>query len=337
MIVVMKAGSSAEELRLVEEKLTSAGLEPHVIRGTERSVVAAVGDERVLEVEVLEALPGVEKVLRVLAPYKLASREAHAGGSVVKAGPLEVGGRRIAVIAGPCTVEGRSQILETAHAVKEAGASALRGGAFKPRTSPYSFQGLHLAGLELLAEARERTGLPIVTEVMTAEHVPLVAEFADVLQIGTRNMHNFHLLKAAGRAEKPVLLKRGMSARMDELLLAAEYVLREGNPAVILCERGIRTFEEHTRNTLSLSAVPFIKQNSHLPVMVDPSHGCGVRSLVEPMGLAAVAAGADGLLVEVAPDPARALVDGEQTLSIAEFKGMMARVGAVAKAVGREA
>lgn len=336
MIIVMKPGSSAQDMVLVEEKLTAAKLTPYVIHGTERNVIAAVGDERVLQVEAVEALPGVEKVLAILAPYKLASRESRETYTVVSAGPLTVGGRRLAVIAGPCTVESREQVIETARAVKEAGAGALRGGAFKPRTSPYAFQGLHLAGLELLAEAREATGLPIVTEVLTPEHVPLVAEFADVLQLGTRNMQNYHLLKAVGKTHKPVLLKRGMSATMDEFLLAAEYILREGNPNVILCERGIRTFEKHTRNTLSLSTVPYIKGNSHLPIIVDPSHGCGVRELVAPMSLAAAAAGADGLLLEVSPDPAKAMVDGEQTLSTKEFAELMERVRLVAAAVGRE-
>lgn len=335
MIIVMRAGATQEELLAGEERVREAGLEPHVIYGTERRVIAAVGDERTVAPEFFSVLPGVEKVLPVVAPYKLASRESRKEKSVVKAGPVEFGGRRIVVIAGPCTVESREQILRTAEAVKKAGASALRGGAFKPRTSPYAFQGLMKEGLEYLAEARLGTGLPVVTEVLTPEDVPLVAKHADVLQIGARNMQNFLLLKAAGQVRRPVLLKRGMSATVEELLLAAEYVMSQGNPDVILCERGIRTFERHTRYTLSLSAVPSLKTDTHLPVIVDPSHGTGRSDLVPAMSKAALAAGADGLIIEVCPDPREALVDGGQSLDFAAFGRLMEGLVPVAEAVGR--
>jgi 3-deoxy-7-phosphoheptulonate synthase len=272
----------------------------------------------------------------ILAPYKLASTEVKPEPSIIKVGEASMGGKRIGVIAGPCTVESRQQTLEIARAVKEAGAIALRGGAFKPRTSPYSFQGLMEEGLEFLALTREETGLAIVSEVLSPEHVKLVDKYVDVFQIGTRNMTNFLLLKAVGETRKPVLLKRGMSATMEEFLLAGEYILSQGNPNVILCERGIRTFETHTRFTLALSIVPSLKEVTHLPVIVDPSHGTGKRSLVAPMSKAAIAAGADGLLIEVHPEPDRAWVDGQQTLTLEEFARLMKELRPVARAVGRE-
>jgi 3-deoxy-7-phosphoheptulonate synthase len=335
LIIVMKRGATPEQVAHAEERVREAGLVPHTIHGVERDVVAAVGDERPYSAEYFEVIPGVEKVLAVLAPYKLASSEVRPEPTTVRVRKAEFGAKGICVIAGPCTVESRGQVLETAHAVKEAGAVALRGGAFKPRTNPYSFQGLHLEGLELLALAREETGLPVVTEVMSADEVPLVARYADVLQIGTRNMQNFPLLRAVGQLRKPVVLKRGMWATLEEFLLAAEYVLSQGNGELILCERGIRTFERYTRNTLALAAVPVLKEKTHLPVIVDPSHGTGRSLLVPPMCKAAIAAGADGLMVEVCPDPERALLDGEQSLDLKGFDRLMKELKPVAEAVGR--
>jgi 3-deoxy-7-phosphoheptulonate synthase len=299
-------------------------------------VIAALGEKRDGAKQALETGEGVEKVVPILAPYKMASTEVKKERTCVSALSLKVGGKKLGVIAGPCSVESRAQILEIAHIVKEAGATALRGGAFKPRTSPYSFQGLKQTGLELLALAREETGLAIVTEVMASEHVKMVAEHADILQIGARNMQNYPLLEAAGEAGLPILLKRGPSATMEEFLLAAEYILKTGNPNVMLCERGIRTFEDHTRFTLPLASVPFLQQTTHLPVVVDPSHGTGKASLVATMAKASVAAGADGLIVEVHPDPEKALSDGFQALTPAAFRQMMAECKPIAAAVGRE-
>jgi 3-deoxy-7-phosphoheptulonate synthase len=306
-----------------------------VIVGTERTVVAVVGDERDAQGAGFETLPGVASVLPILAPYKVASREVQAEPTVVKAGPLVVGGRSVGVIAGPCSVESVEQIVGTARAVQAAGATGLRGGAFKPRTSPYSFQGMKEKGLELLAEARSATGLAIVTEVVAPEDVPLVARYADVLQVGARNMQNYRLLEAVGHVQTPVLLKRGPAATVEELLLAAEYILDAGNRQVMLCERGIRTFETHTRFTLPLATVPWLHARTHLPVVVDPSHGTGHANLVESMAAASVAAGADGLIVEVHPDPKCASSDGAQTLDFAAFGRMMDVCRRVAEAVGR--
>ncbi|BDG03732.1 3-deoxy-7-phosphoheptulonate synthase [Anaeromyxobacter oryzae] len=337
----MKRGCTDLEVAGVAARIEALGLRPSVSRGEERTVVGVIGDDRLADAGTLEALPGVSGCVRVLAPYKLASRDSHPSRTVVTIGEGEgavrVGADAVAVIAGPCAVESWAQLEAVARAAKAAGARLLRGGAFKPRTSPYAFQGLGEEGLRLLARARGETGLPVVTEVMTAEMVPLVEEHADALQVGARNMQNFDLLRACGKARKPVLLKRGLSATLEELLMAAEYVLAGGNARVILCERGIRTYEKATRNTLDLSAVPALKELSHLPVMVDPSHGTGKRSLVTPMALAAVAAGADGLLVEVHPDPAHALSDGPQSLTPDGLVDLMARVRAVAAAVGRSA
>jgi 3-deoxy-7-phosphoheptulonate synthase len=310
-------------------------LRPHVIVGTERTVVAVVGDERDATGAGFETLPGVASVLPILAPYQVASREVQAETTLVKAGPLEVGGSRIGVIAGPCSVESVEQIVGTARAVKAAGATGLRGGAFKPRTSPYSFQGMKEKGLELLAEARQATDLAVVTEVVAPEDVPLVARYADVLQIGARNMQNYRLLEAVGRTQTPVLLKRGPAATVEELLLAAEYILDAGNLQVMLCERGIRTFETHTRFTLPLATVPWLHARTHLPVVVDPSHGTGHANLVESMAAASVAAGADGLIIEVHPDPKCASSDGAQTLDFAAFGRMMDVCRRVAEAIGR--
>ncbi len=338
MIIVMKPGASPEELKHVEARVREAEMEPHTIHGVERHVVAAVGEERNITADFFKVCPGVDKVMPVVAPYKLASVERQAGTSVIELpGGAKIGSEKIAVIAGPCTVEDRSMIIETAHAVKEAGAIALRGGAFKPRTDPYTFRGLEEKALLYLADAREETGLPIVTEVMTPSDVKLIAKYADVLQIGTRNMQNFMLLDACGEADCPVLLKRGMSATVDEWILAAEYILRQGNENVMLCERGIRTFEKAVRNTLALVAVPLLKDRTHLPVVVDPSHGTGKRSLVVPASRGAVAMGADALIVEVHPDPENAVLDGGQSLSFEQFGEFMTQIRLVAEAVGRTA
>jgi 3-deoxy-7-phosphoheptulonate synthase len=336
MIVVMKSGASQRQIDHVIERIEQLGLRSHVIIGTERTVVAALGEKRDGAKQALETGEGVEKVVPILAPYKMASTEVKKERTIVEVRKLKVGGGHLGVIAGPCSVESRDQIMDIAHLVRESGATGLRGGAFKPRTSPYSFQGLKEKGLELLAEAREATGLAVVTEVMAPEQVPLVARYADVLQVGARNMQNYPLLEAVGEAGMPVLLKRGPSATMDEFLLAAEYILKTGNTQVMLCERGIRTFEDHTRFTLPLATVPYLQQNTHLPVVVDPSHGTGKASLVATMARASVAAGADGLIVELHPDPEKALSDGFQALTPGAFKQMMAECRKVAAAVGLE-
>jgi 3-deoxy-7-phosphoheptulonate synthase len=335
MIVVMKPGASQAQIDNVIEHIEALGLRSHIVQGTELTVVAAIGEKRDGARQSLETLEGVENVVPILAPYKMASTEVKREPTVVQARGLRVGNCQVGVIAGPCSVESKEQILEVAHAVKEAGATGLRGGAFKPRTSPYSFQGLKEKGLQLLAEAREQTGLAVVTEVMASEHVDLVAAYADVLQVGARNMQNYPLLEAVGAANLPVLLKRGPSATMEEFLLAAEYILKTGNTQVMLCERGIRTFEDHVRNTLPLASVPFLHQKTHLPVLVDPSHGTGKVGLVAVMARAAVAAGADGLIVEVHPNPDKAVSDGFQTLTIPAFRDMMADCRKVARALGR--
>ncbi|MFO8012947.1 MAG: 3-deoxy-7-phosphoheptulonate synthase [Phycisphaerae bacterium] len=335
MIVVMEPNATDAEIEHVAERVRAMGLEPHLIQGTERTVVACIGDERFKAPEQLAVAPAVEKVLPVLVPYKIASRETKHEPTVVPLGRGSVGGTAVGLIAGPCAVEDRTMLLETAEAVREAGAVALRGGAFKPRTGPYSFQGLGEEGLEYLAEAREATGLAVVTEVMAPEHVPLVARYADVLQIGTRNMQNFMLLAAAGESERAVLLKRGMSATLEEFLLAAEYVLASGNTQVILCERGIRTFERATRATFPAAAIPALKGMTHLPVIADPSHATGRADLVEAVSRAAVAVGADGLLIEVHPDPETALVDGAQSITPEALGRLVASCRKVAEAVGR--
>ena len=335
MIVVMKPHATEEMVQRMAARVEALGLKAHVIVGTERTVIAAIGEKRNGERETLESCEEVEKVVPILAPYKVASRETKLEGTVVEVRDLRMGGGHIGVIAGPCSVESEEQIMETAMQVKDAGAKGLRGGAFKPRTSPYSFQGMKEEGLKLLAAAREVTGLAVVTEVMTPHHVDLVAEYADVLQIGARNMQNYHLLQAVGETNKAVLLKRGPSATMDEFLLAAEYILDQGNQQVVLCERGIRTFETHTRFTLPLATVPYLQERTHLPIVVDPSHGTGIASLVPPMCRAAVAAGCDGLLLEVHPHPADALSDGAQTLTPAAFRETMAQCRRVAEAVGK--
>ncbi|MBI4536976.1 MAG: 3-deoxy-7-phosphoheptulonate synthase [candidate division NC10 bacterium] len=335
MIIVLRPHSSEEEIGQVCRRIEALGLTAHLSRGTERTIIGAIGDERILLDKAIEALPMVEKVLPVLKPYKLASRDFHPENTVVDVAGVAVGGSRLTVIAGPCSVETRELLFEIAGELKSTGAHVLRGGAFKPRTSPYAFQGLGEEALRYLAEARRETGLPVVTELMDPRETSLVLKYADVVQIGARNMQNFRLLKEMGMHQRPVILKRGMSSTIKELLMSAEYVMSEGNYNVILCERGIRTFEDSTRNTLDLSAVPVLKQLTHLPVIVDPSHGTGRWELVAPMALAAAAAGADGIMVEVHPRPAEALSDGPQALLPARFRQMMADLARVAAAVGR--
>jgi 3-deoxy-7-phosphoheptulonate synthase len=336
MIVLMKRGATKAQIVNVVARIEQLGCQAHISQGQERTVIGIIGNGRPLDREQIERMDGVERTMPVLQPFKLASREFHPQDTLVPVNGVTIGDKGLVVMAGPCAVEGRDELLETARAVKRAGAQMLRGGAFKPRTSPYSFQGLGEEGLRLLAAAREETGLPVITEVMTPEQVPLVATYADVLQIGARNMQNYALLHAAGEAQRPVLLKRGMMSTLEELLMAAEYVLSHGNDRIMLCERGIRTFEKHTRNTLDISAVPLLKQLSHLPVIVDPSHGTGKWELVGAASKAAVAAGADGLIIEVHPHPSRALSDGAQSLKPEAFAHLMAELRAVAHAVGRE-
>jgi len=335
VIVVMKSDATAEQIDHMVGHIRALGMSPQVLVGTQRTVIAAIGDERQGLAEVLEPGEGVEKVMPILAPYKRASSELTSERTVVRARGLVVGGTKLAVIAGPCSVESEGQIVSLAKTLRSMGATGLRGGAFKPRTSPYSFQGHKEDGLKMLSTAREATGLAIVTEVMAPEHVPMVARYADVLQIGARNMQNYQLLQAVGDSGKPALLKRGMSATIEEFLLAAEYILDRGNPNVILCERGIRTYEDHTRFTLPLATVPYLQDKSHLPVMVDPSHGTGKAKLVLPMSRAAVAAGADGLIIEVHEDPEHAMSDGSQTITPAAFAQLMAACRRVAEAVDR--
>jgi 3-deoxy-7-phosphoheptulonate synthase len=335
MIVVMKPGSTQKQLDHIVELIEGLGLRSHIIQGTDRTVVAALGEKRDGAKQALETGDGVEKVMPILAPYKMASTEVKSDPTCVEVLKLKVGAGKIGVIAGPCSVETREQILEVAHAVREAGATGLRGGAFKPRTSPYSFQGLKEKGLELLALAREATGLAIVTEVMAPEHVPLLAKYTDVMQVGARNMQNYPLLEAVGESGKTVLLKRGPSATMDEFLLAAEYILKTGNPNVMLCERGIRTFETYTRNTLDLGAVAAIKHESHLPVIIDPSQGCGRADLVVELCKAAVALNADGLLIEVHPNPAEAWSDGQQQVDLKLYAKLVEELKPFISAVGR--
>lgn len=336
MIIVTSSGITGEQWDNLCQKLAEWGFELHVIQGIEKRVIGAVGDKRKVDFHFLENIPGVERVIPILSPYKLAAKDVRPEGTVVEVGDLRIGSGYFGVFAGPCAVESEAQLFEAAEGIKTAGAGGLRGGAFKPRTSPYSFQGLEEGGLKLLAEARHRTGLPVITELMNLTELELVAAYTDIIQIGARNMQNFGLLRAVGRQSKPVLLKRGLAATVEEWLMAAEYIMAEGNSRVILCERGIRTFENATRNTLDLSAVALVKTLSHLPVVVDPSHGTGKRKLVPPLAKAAVVAGADGLLIEVHPDPANAWSDGEQSLSIPEFHELMAEIKTLVQFVGKK-
>lgn len=338
MIVVTTSDISDHQLAVLVQHIEHAGLRAHVSRGEQRTVVGCIGDECAREEANIAALPGVERVVPVLKPYKLASREFAAGCTQIRLDDPDettIGGREIIVIGGPCSVEGRDMLLQTAHAVKAAGARLLRGGAFKPRSSPYAFQGMGEAALELLAEARCKTGLPVVTEALDPRHVETVAQYADVLQIGARNMQNYALLSEVGRTARPVLLKRGMSGTITELLMSAEYIMAQGNPNVILCERGIRTYETATRNTLDIAAIPVLKRETHLPVFVDPSHAGGRALLVAPLAMAAIAAGADGLIIEVHPSPATARSDGDQSLEPAAFAALMQQAALFAEAAGR--
>ena len=339
MIIITRPHITDAELDHIRERIEAAGMRTHLSRGEHRTIIGCIGDESLLEGVPLRSLPGVESVTPVLKPYKLASREFAAERSVVhvggRGGSASFGGTAVTVIAGPCSVENRDMLVDVATLVRDAGAAMLRGGAFKPRTSPYAFQGLGVAALKMLTEVRATTGLPVVTEVMDTRQVDLVAEHADMLQVGARNMQNFALLAELGRVRRPVLLKRGLSATIKELLMAAEYIMANGNPDIVLCERGIRTYETATRNTLDIAAIPVLKRESHLPVIVDPSHAGGDAELVAPLAFAAIAAGADGLIVEVHPDPEHALSDGDQSLAPDAFSTMMRRVAEFAAVAGR--
>ena len=337
MIIICKKEATDEQIAHIEEAIRNWGLKPHTSRGVERTIIGVIGPEDVVREKPLAAFPGVSSVMPVLKPYKLASFDFTHRRTVIDVRDVKIGDERRAVlISGPCSVESREQILEIARIVKKAGASVLRGGAFKPRTSPYTFQGLGKEGLKLLAEARNMTGLPVITELMDTKDAELVEQYADIIQIGARNMQNFSLLKEVGHCKKPVMLKRGMAATIKDLLLSAEYIMSEGNMQVMLCERGIRTFETYTRNTLDLSAVPALKKESHLPVIVDPTHGAGHRDLIPTMALAAVASGADGVMLEVHHDPEHALSDGDQAILPDKFEALVEQMRAVATAIGKE-
>ena len=336
MIVVMKKNATERQIAKVVGKIRDNGLKAHISKGKILTIIGIIGDERKVPESQIRAMEGVEKIMPVLSPYKLVSRDFHPHNRIISVDGVRIGSDDVVVMAGPCSVESKEQIIETARLVKKAGAKVLRGGAFKPRTSPYSFQGLGEEGLKLLKKAKEETGLPIITEVMDTRNVPLVCKYADILQIGARNMQNYDLLKEVGKCMHPVLLKRGLSATINEWLMSAEYIMSEGNHNVILCERGIRTFENYTRNTLDLNAVPAVKELTHLPVIVDPSHGTGRYTLVGPMSRAAVAAGADGLLIEVHPNPEKSVSDADQTISTKKFAKLMEELKLIANAIGRK-
>ncbi len=335
MFITLKPGTTKQGVEHVVEKIKELGFTPHVSKGKERTVIGVIGENAILTKDTFEAMFMVESITPITKPYKLVSREFKKENTVIRIGDVEIGGEELVVMAGPCSVEGKELLIDIARKVKKEGATVLRGGAFKPRTSPYSFQGLGEKGLKYLAEARKQTGLLIITEVMDTRQVELIARYADILQVGARNMQNFDLLKEVGQTKKPVMLKRGMSSTIKELLMSAEYILSRGNYNVMLCERGIRTFEDATRFTLDLNAIPVIKELSHLPVIVDPSHGTGVRKYVAPLAKAAIAAGADGLMIEVHTEPEKAFSDGSQSLLPNEFAKMMAELKPVAKAVGK--
>lgn len=335
MIIVLKPDATKEDIDHIVKRLKELGLTPHISKGKERTIIGAIGDESVLQNQPLDILPGVEKVMPILKPYKLVSREFQKENTVIEIDGVKIGGNEVQVIAGPCSVETREGLLEVARRVKEAGVKLLRGGAFKPRTSPYSFQGLGEEGLKYLAEAKAETGLLIVTELMDPRDTELVYRYTDIIQIGARNMQNFRLLTEVGKLDKPVLLKRGLSATIKEWLMSAEYIASQGNRKIILCERGIRTFETATRNTLDLSAIPVLKEETHLPVVVDPSHAAGIWNYVPPLSRAAIACGADGLLIEVHHEPEKALCDGSQSLKPDRFEKLMEELRRVAEAVGR--
>ncbi len=335
MVIVLKPKVSEQEREHIIKFIKDVGLTPHVLLGEERTVIAVIGDERVLQKQPLAALPGVEKALPILSPYKLVSRDFKKEDTVIDVGGIQIGGKHIVVMAGPCSVENKDLLTSIASQIKKGGASILRGGAFKPRSSPYSFQGLGEEGLEYLSEARRLTGLPVITEVLDPRDMPLMAKHADILQIGARNMQNFRLLAEVGAQDKPVMLKRGLSATIKELLLSAEYILAAGNAKVILCERGIRTFETATRNTLDLSAIPVLRKRSHLPIIIDPSHAVGHTDLIPAMAKAAIAAGADGLMIEVHSKPEEAFCDGDQAMLPKDFNQLMGELRKIATAVGR--
>lgn len=335
MMIIMKANATPQQVEAVIERVKSSGLNVHLSQGVEATIIGAIGETHNIPIDLFEGLDGVETVQRITQPYKLASRQFHQENSVLPLNGFTVGGDEIVVIAGPCSVESRSQIIETAIAVKEAGATALRGGVFKPRTSPYSFQGLGEEGLEYLAEARAQTGLPIVAEIMSQVQVDLMVKYVDVLQVGARNMQNFNLLRVIGETRTSVLLKRGLSATIEELLMSAEYILAGGNQQVMLCERGIRTFETSTRNTTDINAIPVLKNLTHLPVILDPSHSTGQADYVAAVARAAIAAGADGLIIEVHPDPAHAVSDGKQSLKPEKFAAVVKQIGQIAQIMGR--
>lgn len=336
MIVVMRRDATLKQIGNVIKMIEELGFRPHMSEGEEKTIIGVIGDERKVSKDTLAVQPGVESVVPILKPYKLASREFKPDKTVVKLNGAEIGGKRICVIAGPCAIETYDQVLEAAKSAKRAGAQVLRGGAFKPRTSPYSFQGLGEEGLKILKSVGEKVGLPVITEVMTPELADLIADYVDILQVGARNMQNFALLEKVGKISKPILLKRGLMSTIEELLMSAEYIMANGNRNVILCERGIRTFEKYTRNTLDMSAVPVIQKLSHLPVIVDPSHATGERYMIGPLSLGAIASGADGLMVEIHPDPDKALCDGYQSLPLPQFEGMMTQLTAVAESVNRK-
>jgi 3-deoxy-7-phosphoheptulonate synthase len=335
MMIVMRTDATQREIKIVIDRVQSYGAQAHLSEGEERTIIGVVGDVRSVPREEFLQMPSVDRIIPISRPYKLASREFHPWNSEVPLDGIKFGGPEVVIVAGPCSVESRQQLLETAHAVREAGAHVLRGGAYKPRTSPYSFQGMGEEGLQILAEAREATGLAVVTEVMSIEQVELVSRYADMLQVGARNMQNYNLLHAVGESQCPALLKRGISATIEELLMAAEYILSHGNRKVVLCERGIRTYETATRNTTDINAIPVLKRLTHLPVVLDPSHSTGHWEYVESIARAAVAAGADGLVIEVHPDPAMALSDGGQSLRPERFAELVKQVAAIAEAVGR--
>lgn len=336
MLIVMQSGASPDQVRAVEQRIRAMGFQPHAIPGSERIAIGITGNQSPIDPAEFETLPGVKEAIRVTKPYKLVSREAQPKGSVIDVGGRPIGGGGVSVIAGPCAIESETQAMTIAKVVAQEGADFFRGGAFKPRTSPYSFQGLGLEGLRILGRVRSETGLPIITEAVDEESMAMVEEFADAVQIGARNMQNFSLLKRAGRSRLPIFLKRGLSATLEELLMAAEYVFSEGNSRVFLCERGVRTFADHSRNTLDLAIIPSVKTLSHLPILADPSHGTGRRDKVVPLALAAVAAGGDGVMVEVHHEPHKALSDGPQAILPDQFKVLMRDLRALARLLGRE-
>ncbi len=336
MIIVLKPNATEKQLKNIVDRLKKLGLKPMISRGTERTVIGAIGEEDILRVQPLEAFPGVDKVMSVVAPYKLVSREFKHEKTVVSVGKIKIGSKKLVVMAGPCSIEGYDMLLKIAKSVKKAGATMLRGGAFKPRTSPYAFQGLGEEGLKYLHQAGKETGLPVVTELMDIRDIDLVERYSDMIQIGARNMQNFNLLKEIGLSKKPVLLKRGISSTIKEWLMSAEYILANGNFNVVLCERGIRTFEDATRFTMDVSAIPLVKKLSHLPIIADPSHATGKWGLVEPVASAAIACGCDGLMIEVHSKPEEAFSDGEQSLLPEKFTNMMKKLKPIAKSVGRD-